>query len=102
VTAATIEYFHILLDDHQIIVANGTPAETLFRGEQTLKTLSSMERLEIEAMFPKGSIQSEAELARRCPKGRQARKLIERHAKNNKSLINDQMRKKIAGFLSFV
>lgn len=47
-----VEYLHILLDRHEILIAEGAPAESLFLGEETLHTLSSEGLQELAAIFP--------------------------------------------------
>lgn len=46
------EYFHILLNRHEVILANGCPAETLYLGKQALKGLEQADRDEIADIFP--------------------------------------------------
>ncbi|GGE49577.1 Hint domain-containing protein [Actibacterium pelagium] len=48
-----VEYFHILLDKHDVLIANGAPAESLFLGDQALTMLSDESLAEIEAQFPR-------------------------------------------------
>ncbi|WP_380053029.1 Hint domain-containing protein [Falsihalocynthiibacter sp. SS001] len=47
----SVEYFHILLDHHEILNAEGAPAESLFLGEETLHTLSSAGLQELAEIF---------------------------------------------------
>ncbi|WP_170414720.1 Hint domain-containing protein [Ruegeria atlantica] len=47
-----VEYFHILLDNHEILTAEGAPAESLYLGEESLYTLSSDALQELAAIFP--------------------------------------------------
>ncbi|UWR03548.1 Hint domain-containing protein [Ruegeria conchae] len=47
-----VEYLHILLDRHEILTAEGAPAESLFLGEETLYTLSSDALQELVEIFP--------------------------------------------------
>lgn len=47
-----VEYFHILLDAHEVVFANGAPAESLYLGPQALKGLSEDGRAEILTLFP--------------------------------------------------
>lgn len=47
-----VEYFHILLDRHEVIFANGIRAESLYLGGQALKGLHGSDRMEIMALFP--------------------------------------------------
>lgn len=50
---AEVEYFHILLDKHDVLIANGAPAESLFLGDQAQTMLSDESLAEIEARFPR-------------------------------------------------
>lgn len=47
-----VEYFHILLDAHEVIFANGAPAESLYPGPQALAAIGADSRAEILALFP--------------------------------------------------
>ncbi|WP_109312640.1 Hint domain-containing protein [Ruegeria sp. AU67] len=46
-----VEYFHILLDSHEILTAEGALAESLYLGEESLYTLSSDALQELAAIF---------------------------------------------------
>ncbi|SPJ31003.1 Hint domain-containing protein [Falsiruegeria mediterranea] len=46
-----IRYYHILLDRHEILDADGVPAESLFLGEEALYQLSSEALQELSAIF---------------------------------------------------
>lgn len=83
-----LEYFHILLDDHQVIFANGVPAESLFIGQEALKAISTQARKEILSLFPELSIPGFAPASvRQALNGRKARKLVARHAKNGHPIL---------------
>lgn len=78
-----VTYFHLLLDRHQIVFADGAWSESLFTGQQAMKALSPEAREEILALFP--DIQKTAILARPEPiKGSKMKQLVARHAKNEK------------------
>ncbi|MFQ1701802.1 Hint domain-containing protein [Loktanella agnita] len=47
-----VDYIHLLFDDHEIIWANGVPAETLFLGETGQAALDAESKAEIAALFP--------------------------------------------------
>lgn len=49
---AEVEYFHLLLDDHEILLAEGAPVESLYLGRQALVALDAEARAEIGAIFP--------------------------------------------------
>lgn len=84
-----IEYFHILLDEHEILLANGAPAESLFTGPEALKALSPEAVEEISTLFPeileRISLQGPAAPV---PPNKRVKRMLERHRKNNKDLIS--------------
>lgn len=47
-----VEYFHILLDAHEVIFANGARVESLYPGPQALIAIGDESRAEILALFP--------------------------------------------------
>ncbi|MGJ8616741.1 MAG: Hint domain-containing protein [Sulfitobacter sp.] len=49
---AKINYYHFLCDAHEVVFAEGCPAESLYLGEQTLNVASDEDRDEIIAVFP--------------------------------------------------
>ena len=53
--AGPIEYFHILLDRHDILTAEGAPAESLFLGEEALHTMSPEGLRELAEIFSEHS-----------------------------------------------
>ncbi|WP_397544422.1 Hint domain-containing protein [Roseovarius salis] len=82
-----VEYFHLLFDAHEVIVAEGAPTESLFTGPEALKSVSPEARQEILTIFPECAQDgAQPEPARFIPEGRLQKKLIERHAKNRKPL----------------
>lgn len=48
----TVQYFHLMFEAHQIIFANGAPAESFYPGPHAFGALSSAARTEIETLFP--------------------------------------------------
>lgn len=83
-----VEYFHFLFDKHEIVWANGSPAESLFTGPEALKALGPEARDEITELFPQIIADDyEPVPARFIPKkGKDIKKLLERHAKNDRFL----------------
>ena len=49
---AVAEYYHILFDQHEIIFAEGAPAESLHMGGEAIGALDAEARAEIAAIFP--------------------------------------------------
>jgi len=85
-----VTYYHILLEGHQLLYAAGTPAESLYLGDEALKVLSPDARAELCAIFGV----TDAALGnmatppiRPFAEGRRARQLAARHAKNAKPLL---------------
>lgn len=89
VTNATeVAYFHFICDHHEIIEAEGTPAETLFLGTETVKAIGEEAHQEIMAIF--GELLPDIQVfARPVPSGAQVRRLMERHQKNEKPVFAD-------------
>ncbi len=83
-----VEYFHILFDQHEVIFAEGAPSESLFTGPEALKSVSESARAEIFEIFPKLHDENfTPEPAATMPPGQQQKRLIARHLKNNKPLL---------------
>ncbi|MCZ4352507.1 Hint domain-containing protein [Roseovarius aestuarii] len=83
-----VEYFHILFDQHEVVFAEAAPSESLFAGEEALKTMSSEARQEIIEIFPElacGTRISKA--ACLIPPNVMQKKLVQRHARNRKPLL---------------
>jgi Ca2+-binding RTX toxin-like protein len=87
---AAVEYWHFLLDDHQIVISNGAATESLFTGPEALKAVPEASRREILEIFPELAELNHAALpepARLLVPGRPARRFAMRAARNNKSLV---------------
>ena len=86
-----VEYFHMLFDKHEIVFSNGSPTESLFTGPEALKSLPPNSKAEIVALFPEICLANFcATPARPFPgKGKLAKKLAERHHRNDKPLYTD-------------
>ncbi|RNF32819.1 hemolysin [Paracoccus methylarcula] len=85
-----IEYFHFLLDQHEIVTANGAEAESLYTGPEALKLVEPEALEEIFSLFPElrnGNPAEQPASARPLASGRMARKLTARHLQNNKPLV---------------
>ncbi len=83
-----VEYYHILFDQHEIVVANGAETESLYVGSSALRAVDAQARQEILTLFPELADDShQPESARFLVAGRQGRKLSERHALNGQPLM---------------
>lgn len=72
-----VEYYHILFDGHEIIFAEGCPAESFHPGDKSLGALGEETRQEIFALFPQLAeldfYKSYGDSARRSLKAHEAR-----------------------------
>lgn len=85
-----VTYFHLLLDEHEIINANGVAAESLYLGAEGLKALSPAAREELAEILPQ--IADDASLiagdvCRPGQSGHKAQKFAFRCEKNGKQLV---------------
>ncbi len=86
--AKSVEYFHLLFDQHEIVFANGAPTESLFTGPEALKALTPSLRQEILELFPEvGQLDYQPHSARPIPSGRLQKSLVRRHKKNSRCLL---------------
>jgi len=85
-----VAYFHLLMDAHEVIYAEGAPTESLLLGAETLKALSGEVLEEIRTLFP-GVLRaaSDQSTARLIPRNKQQKNLIARHAKNSVAILNE-------------
>lgn len=89
-TVSEVTYYHILLDRHEILMADGAPSESLFLGPEGLKGFGMIGLLEIIALFPQISEPSFVPEPCRTlsDKGPKTKNLMMRHKKNSKPLIS--------------
>jgi len=89
-----VEYFHVLLNSHQIVWSDGALSESLLLGPESLKTLSVEALEEIATIFPEivmpGFVPSSTWAI--PPKGQKMKSLAERLVKNGKSVQDFQDR----------
>lgn len=84
-----VTYWHFMCDQHQVVFANGAIAESLYAGAEALKSLDPEAREEILAIFPElgQSASTKPVPARVIAKGRRARHMADRIARNRKPLV---------------
>ncbi len=85
-----VEYFHILFDQHEIVLSEGAETESLYTGPEALKSVGRPALVEIFALFPELRERPQYELppgARLLASGRMGRKLAVRHAQHRKALV---------------
>jgi hypothetical protein len=83
-----VSYFHLRLDRHEMVRAEGLWAETLLVGPQALRGMDADARHELALIFP-DMIEGPSEAARPIMAGRSARALAQRHVKNHKALLTE-------------
>ncbi|WP_312527073.1 Hint domain-containing protein [Paracoccus sp. (in: a-proteobacteria)] len=83
-----VEYFHILFENHEVVLSNGAETESLYTGPEALKLVGPAARAEIFKLFPELEDRDYTTApARQLLSGRQARKLAVRHVQHDKPLV---------------
>lgn len=83
-----VTYFHILLDQHHILNANGAACESLYLGPVALQGLSIEGRREISEIFPDvENLAKTTPPARLFVRGGKCKRLAMRHKRNDQPLI---------------
>ncbi|MEL6914840.1 MAG: Hint domain-containing protein [Pseudomonadota bacterium] len=85
-TCTDVEYVHFLLDQHDIVYAEGAPSESLFTGVEALRAVGAEARAELTALFPDLMEHAPGAAAPIPPRPRQ-RRLMARHAKNAQPVL---------------
>lgn len=89
-----VEYFHMLFNRHQLVIAEGAVSESLYTGKEALIALGHDAVKEIFTILPELRELDADELpvpARELVKGRLARKFAFRHVKNRKPLLESRL-----------
>lgn len=83
-----VEYFHLLFDQHEVVLAEGAPSESLYTGPEALKSVSPEARAEILMLMPALRLTNHTpKPAIFIPDNLRQKKLIARHARNEKPLL---------------
>lgn len=83
-----VEYVHFLFDRHEVVLANGAEAESLFTGPEALKAVGPAAREEILTLFPALAEAEPAVPAGILASGRMARRLAIRHHRSGRVLVS--------------
>ena len=84
----TVEYYHFMLGQHEVVTANGAETESLFTGKQALKSVGQAARAEILALLPQLAEPGyQPRGVRRLLSGRLGRKIVSRHLQNKRPLV---------------
>jgi hypothetical protein len=85
----SVEYFHLVFENHQVIFAEGAPTESFLLSHETQKSLSKAKRDEFMALFPEvGEIGYLGAPAHPIPSRLLQKELVRRHMKNAKALLS--------------
>lgn len=83
-----VEYFHMLFERHEVVVANGAETESLFTGPEAIKTVGPEALEEIYEILPQLRDRDHRPIgARALASGRMSRKLVSRHVQHRKPLV---------------
>ncbi|MEM7422177.1 MAG: Hint domain-containing protein [Pseudomonadota bacterium] len=82
-------YVHLLFDDHEVILAEGAPSESLFTGAEAMKALPRDTREEILTLFPHLACPAiPVRPARIVPPRKRQKRCIARHCQNRMPLLS--------------
>lgn len=77
-----VDYYHVVMDRHEVLFANSVGAESLYRGQEAMKTLRSAQSAAL-AMLGASRTAARGDVpARLFAQGGRGRRLVERHIKN--------------------
>ncbi len=86
---SAFHYFHVLLDRHHVLNADGFAAESLFMGPMALTAMSADALAELDILFPHG-VPEDLTCPEASPhhlvRGKRVRQLMARHVKNDRPL----------------
>ena len=86
-----VAYHHLVFDDHEVVLAEGAPSESLFLGAGALESIPHEAQLELEALFGDlGALQKTLTPARYLPERLAQKALIARHIKNSKPILESR------------
>ena len=88
--AEGVEYFHILLDAHHVLLANGLPCESLLPGPEAINTMYFWSAEDKNAELPSSIVPVQAATTCRpyIQRNSLVKKLVTRHMKNDRALID--------------
>lgn len=87
-SVSEVEYFHLVLDRHEVILAEEAPTESLYFGKSAIASLAPAARAEIETLFGSSiTTGKQMRAARLIPPMPRQNQLIRRHVKNRQELI---------------
>lgn len=81
-----VTYIHLVLDDHEVLISEGAPTETLLLGPYVHETLTEREMAQLDRAFAPGARRPVVP-ARVLVKGSKLNKCLRRHLKNGVDLV---------------
>ncbi|TJZ88707.1 Hint domain-containing protein [Paracoccus gahaiensis] len=88
-TVESVEYFHLVFKQHEVVFAEGAPTESFLMSLETKNILSKAQREEFASLFPEvDEIGYLGTPAHTIPSGRLQKQLIQRHLKNEKNILS--------------
>ncbi|WP_293447110.1 Hint domain-containing protein [Planktotalea sp.] len=91
-TEAAFNYYHLVFDRHQVIIAEGTPTESFYTVREAIAALNPEARGEVLTLFPQLARKSRRmKPACMIPARISQKQLIARHIRNAKPLISAKM-----------
>ena len=86
---AGVVYLHLLFDRHELVLSEGCWTESLYPGEQALRSMPRAQRREILSLFPELPAHDGPVMrpARHFAGGAAARRLADRHQRNARALL---------------
>lgn len=78
-TPQDISYFHLVLEDHDVVLANGLPCESFLPGREALRMLPPQARVQLNDSIRETSLAGPAAL---IPSNKRQRNFVRRHLKN--------------------
>jgi len=81
-------YYHLLLESHDVVLANGAPCESFLLAPQSLQSVDRLSQKRIYARFPEAEAEGYQEVAAfMIPPGHRQRTLIARQMRNCQDLV---------------
>jgi len=84
---ASVDYFHLVLENHEIVISEGLETESFLIAPNALNALSPEARGEIEMLFPDLDQKVTPATARFVPEGKQQKQLINKHIADNSPVL---------------
>ena len=81
---AAVTYLHLMLDQHEVIYADGAATESFYAADEGISALTDGAREEMLELFPelRSNLGSYGDTARQCLKAHEARLLVGRPAQS--------------------